>query len=129
MTTYRARSRSNLPGNLGCGALAVLAGIVVVVLGLIFWHMEYGTQHDVTFTIKSLDDQASGSKGHKYLIFTTDGHVYENTDAWFHGKTDSSNLWAGFSVGQTWTCPVYGYRNTLFSSYPDILDGCKQVTR
>lgn len=102
--------------------------IVLVIVGILGWHMEYGTQHDVTFTISKMDDQA-GSNGHKYLIFTTANQVYEDSDSWLHGKTDSSQIWAEMSPGQTWTCPVYGFRSFWASSYPDILDGCKQVSR
>jgi hypothetical protein len=114
--------------NSGCLVGAITIAVAALILGVAGWHMEYGTEHRVTFTIKSLDDQANGNSGHKYLIFTTDGRAYEDTDAWLHGKTDSSNLWALFSPGQTWDCPVYGYRNTVLSSYQDILDGCRQVS-
>lgn len=103
---------------------ALLAGAAVALAAIGFWNMEYGTEHNVTFTVKSLDDQSHGST-HKYLVFATDGSVYENTDSWFHGKTDSSNVQGMFTVGDTYTCPVYGYRITLFSSYQDILDGCR----
>jgi hypothetical protein len=107
---------------LGClGGAAVLA-----LLASTGWHMEYGTEHTVTFTISKMDDQSNGSS-HKYLIFTTDNRVFEDTDSWLHGKTDSSQIWAAMSVGQMWTCPEYGYRSFWSSSYPDILDGCKQV--
>lgn len=106
----------------------LLAGVAVLALfGLWGYHMEYGTQHEVIFTVKSLDDQASSS-GHKYLVFTTDGRVFENTDAWLHGKTDSSNIQAWLTAGHTYRCPVYGFRIFLTSSYQDILDGCKDVT-
>jgi hypothetical protein len=105
------------------------AAFSLLLLGVLFllgWQMEFGTQHHVTFTVQSLDDQAT-SKGHKYLIFTTDGRVFENSDAWLHGKTDSSNVWGMFLAHPhgTYDCPVYGYRNTLFSSYQDVLDGCR----
>jgi hypothetical protein len=104
----------------------LVAIVVIVICAVLGWHMEYGTQRDVTFTVKQLDDQASGSS-HKYLVFTRAGHVMENTDAWLHGKMDSSNVQALFSQGKTYTCPIYGFRFFLFSSYPDILDGCKAV--
>jgi hypothetical protein len=109
--------------SLGCAGLIALTAITVGV-GI---HTEYGTQHNVTFTVQGLDDQSSGSNGHKYLIFATNGDVYENTDALLHGKTDSSEVWSKFmqaGTGAEWNCPEYGYRNTFFSSYPDILDGC-----
>jgi hypothetical protein len=108
---------------IGClGAALVVAGVLI--LG---WHYEYGTEHSVTFTVKSLDDQSSGSS-HKYLVFTTNDTVYQDTDSLLHGKQDSSNIYAWLTVGDTYECPVYGYRNFFASSYEDILDGCKNVT-
>lgn len=104
-----------------------IGAVVVAVIGGFGWHMEYGTEHTVTFTVKSLDDQSHGSS-HKYLVFTTGGQVFENTDSWLHGKTDSSNLQAMFDIGSTYQCPVYGFRSFWSSSYQDILDGCKQAT-
>lgn len=118
-------------GNSGCAALVVIAVLVIVGLGYFGIHYEYGTEKTVTFTVSALDDQANGSNGHKYLIFTSDGQEYENTDAWLHGKTDSSNIWAKMleaGKGATWKCKIYGYRNTVLSSYPDILDGCALIS-
>lgn len=112
------------------GWMMSILGVIalIVFLAASFWQYEYGSEKTVTFTITRLDDQAQ-SKGHKYLIFGTDPQgknvIYENTDAWFHGKTDSSDIWAAMQVGQTWRCPVYGYRIHISSSYQDILDGCK----
>lgn len=108
----------------GCAGLLIGAGILAGIIGGAV--VEFGTQTTATFTIKNLDDQSTGNS-HKYLIFTTQGEVFENTDAWFHGKTDSSNLQNWFTPGDTYRCPVYGVRNTLISSYRDVLDGCVQV--
>lgn len=104
-----------------------IGAVIAVVLAVVGWHFEYGTQRTVTFTVKSLDDQNSG-RSHKYLVFTTTGDVYQNTDSWLHGKTDSSRVQALFTPGHAYQCPVYGYRAFWSSSYPDILDGCKDVT-
>lgn len=107
---------------------ALVVAALVGVLAYFGWNYEYGTEHNVTFTVKSLDDQASGSNGHKYLVFATDGTVYQDTDSWLHGKNDSSNIYAWLTLGHTYDCPVYGYRNFLASSYDDILDGCRDIT-
>lgn len=110
----------------------VVLALVLLLVGGLGWHMEYGTQHNVTFKVTGIEDQSTGSS-HKYLIFTShDGRteVFENTDAMFHGKNDSSDVQARFQAagnGATWQCPVYGFRNFFSSSYRDILDGCKQV--
>lgn len=112
---------------------AVLA-LVLLLVGGIGWQFEYGTQHTVTFKVTGIEDQGSGYGHHKYLIFTQhDGktEVFENTDAFLHGKNDSSDVQARFQAagnGAIWKCPVYGFRNFFSSSYRDILDGCKQVT-
>jgi hypothetical protein len=135
-TTYRVPTYGRVRSqehrmHWGCLGGLLLAALAVVIFGSWFWQMEYGTQHTVTFTVTQLDDQSTGSSGHKYLVFgkLADGRpvVFENTDAWLHGKTDSSDIQAALNqqVGKTITCPVYGYRNHLFSSYQDILDGCK----
>lgn len=105
----------------------IALGVALVVLVALFLQMEYGTEHSVTFTIKSLDDQASGSS-HKYMVFTTDDTEYEDTDAWLHLKDDSSDVYNWLTVGHTYDCTVYGYRNHLWSSYEDILDGCRDIT-
>lgn len=112
----------------GC-LIGIAAAVLALIIAIPFWHYEYGTERTVTFTVKSLDDQATSKGGHQYLVFTTDGHVYKNTDSWLHGKTDSSDVQGMFTVGGTYTCPVFGFRVFVFSSYPDILDGCKQVNQ
>jgi hypothetical protein len=108
---------------IGCLGAAALVGVAAY----FGWSYEYGTEHNVTFTVKSLDDQSSGST-HKYLIFATDDTVYQDTDSTLHGKHDSSNIYAWLTIGHTYRCPVYGYRNFLASSYDDILDGCRDIT-
>ena len=111
------------------GCLPWIIGILPLAILLIIWfqRMEWGTEHNATFTVKSLDDQSNGSS-HKYLIFTASGQVYEDTDAYFHGKTDSSDIYGSLQAGHTYTCPVYGYRLHFPTSYPDILDGCLDIT-
>jgi len=110
--------------------LAAFGAIAVLLIAFLGWHYEYGTQRTVTFTVRSLDDQVTSSDGsihHQYLVFTTSGQVYKNTDSFWHGKFDSSSVQAIFQAGSTYRCPVYGFRIFIASSYPDILDGCKQV--
>ncbi len=91
------------------GITTTIAVLVLLVLGIASCqHFEYGTEHLVTFTIASKDDQASGNN-HQYLIFTRGGHTFKDADAWFHGKLNSSDVWAGLHTGQRYTCDVYGW--------------------
>lgn len=114
------------------GYLAAALAILTVLAGLAIWFYQYqfGSEHHEVFTITRLDDQSNGSS-HKYLVFARlpDGttKVYEDTDAWFHGKTNSSDLYGSLTVGETVNCDVYGYRIHLTSGYQNLL-GCKQVT-
>jgi hypothetical protein len=121
-------------------AAVVLAVLLIGGIGTWAGYAEFGTQTNVTFTVTGLDDQVTSSSGsikHQYLISTVRDagqktEVFKDTDALFHGKTDSSDVWARFQAagkGATWTCPVYGFRVFLFSSYRNILDGCKQVIK
>ena len=109
---------------IGCLGTAVVVAAVII----IGWQVEYGTEHNATFTVKSLDDQSTGSSGHQYLVFTTGGTEYSDSDAWLHGKTDSSDIYNWLTVGHEYDCPVYGWRNHITSSYEDILDGCRDIT-
>jgi hypothetical protein len=106
----------------------LLAITAVVLLSIGFTTMEFGTEHIVTMTVSQLDDQGGGNS-HKYLVYAAnvgtnhESTVFEDTDAWFHGKTNSSDLWFALQhyVGKTIRCDVYGYRIHLLSSYQDIL--------
>lgn len=95
---------------------------ILFIVGFIWWHVEYSTEKTVTFTVSSVDDQ-SNYKTHKYLVFDTNGNVWEDVDDVFEGKTDSSNLYALFlkHPNGTFTCNVNGFRNTITSSYPNLL--------
>lgn len=119
-------------------AIAAVVVGVLLVLGIGAWstYAEFGTQTSVTFTVTGLDDQVTSSSGtikHQYLVSTVRDagqktEVFKDTDAIFHGKTDSSDVWARFQAagrGAIWNCPVYGFRIFIFSSYRNILDGCK----
>lgn len=101
------------------GTIAVLILVGLGVYGCSSY--EYGTEHLVRFTISKMDDQATGSNGHQYLIFTKGGHVFADKDAFLHGKMNSSDIWAGLQVGHTYTCDVYGRRLHFLSSYPNII--------
>lgn len=111
--------------------VGAMLGTIVLVLALGFgYYFEYGTEQTVTFTVTGLTDQAKGT-GHQYLVFTTRPgkgiEVFKDADAFWHGKHDSSDVWARFvnaGKGAVWRCTVYGWRVFISSSYRDILDGC-----
>ena len=75
-----------------------------------------------TVTEKGIKNQ--GKKG-KYLIFTEqDGKtsVYEVSDSLFKNRWDSSDVYAGIKVGQTYEFTVSGNRVEFLSLYPNIYE-------
>jgi len=105
----------------------IITGIVaVLVIGYTGW-INYGTHRTMTFTVASKDDQSTGS-GHQYMIFTTRHQALKDTDSFWNGKHDSSQVWQDLEVGSTYRCPVAGVRREwAWTAYPDILDGCKII--
>ena len=62
----------------------------------------------------------------KYLVFgedveTGETRVFQNTDSFFRGKFDSSNVYGSLKKGETYTVTVVGYRIPLFSWYENII--------
>ena len=75
-------------------------------------------------TVKNYNVKYSnGSNGidSKYLVFTTDGEVYEITDTILRWRFNSSNLYGKLQVGKTYKITVNGFRIPLFSEYRNIL--------
>lgn len=113
------------------GVVLVIGVILAIIVGIVAWawQYEYGSESNLTFKVSTVTNVASGSNGtgHQYLIYTGQGRVLENSDSIMHGKTDSGNVqaWLTNHQGDVVTCPTYGYRVFLLSSYKDILDGCK----
>lgn len=106
------RSRS------GYGGIALLIGIIVFFVLLIGLYSVYGTQRTVTFTVDHRE-RTGGDEG-KYLVFTEDDGVFQDTDSIFYFKYDSSDVYGQLDEGGTYECDVYGWRVPLFSWYPNI---------
>lgn len=72
--------------------------------------------------IKPVDENTS-----KYLIFTElqpsgEVRVFENTDSLIEGKWNSSDVYAGITVGSTYRFKTYGWRWQFGSWYENIID-------
>lgn len=57
----------------------------------------------------------------KYLVFT-ESEVFENTDAFWALKFNSSDIQGQIGVGETCTLRVYGWRIPFLSMYRNILE-------
>jgi len=141
-SAYRERSTYYVPRpsrirsdshRLHIGSWLILLAILGGLAGISYWVWSYqfGTETHVTLTVASKDDQATGSNGHQYLIFTrgtptTPGETFKDTDAFWHGKFNSTDLYAQLVPGHTYDCDVYGHRNHFTSNYRDLLN-CRLI--
>ena len=103
--------------------LAVLIIAYVAVLTVI-----QNTNEQVIFGVTVVDKaRVSYWPGsHKYLIYTIDGsdtvRVFENTDAFFYAKHDSSDFYARIRIGETYDFRTVGRRLPHFSRYKNIIE-------
>lgn len=90
-----------------------------------FWYASWGTKTTETILVERTERIAEGNDG-KWVVYEQDGETFENTDAWFQGKTDSTDLQRELLAGHTYECEVNGWRITLLSSYRNVLR-CHEV--
>lgn len=98
----------------GVVTLALIGGI-----GGCTYEYQYGTVK--TLDIDKITHTERVPDGGGYLIYTEDEGVLSNNDAWFHGKTRSSDLYGQLQNAKSAKCEVYGWRFGLFSMYPNII--------
>lgn len=106
----------------------IIGGIVIALFVTLVALYTY--KHDIvtsTVTIHVVDKQAvaTGSNGHKYLIYTT-GTTYQDTDNLFHGKFDSSDLYARIQRNNTYRCVTTGWRLPFLSQYKNLIT-CQHI--
>lgn len=104
----------------GCWVAAILIGIIFIG-GIVFADRYFATfnQHDVTFKVNKTERVVTDSDS-KYLIYTDQG-VFQDTDSWWYGKFNSSDVYNQLEAGTTHTCTVVGIRNGLMSWYENII--------
>ncbi len=84
----------------------------------------YTTHNSKIVTIKSIDHKITKNGDDiqdKYLVFTDNDGVFENTDSWFYFKWNSSDVQNSLVVGQKVKLNYYGWRIPFFSAYPNII--------
>ena len=105
----------------------ILCIIVVIALGVSIYR-PFNKASDMREVVATVTDKAvkNSDNGSKYIIFTEDkeGNIetYEITDSWIAGRFDSSDVYAGIKVGNTYKFKIGGSRNQLMSWYPNIYE-------
>ena len=99
---------------------ALIALVVLLFLGGcgLTLYSTYGTQKTVEFTVNH-KERTGGDNG-KYLVFTNEEGVFENSDSIFYFKFDSSDVYNQLREGGRYRCDVYGWRFGFLSWYPNI---------
>lgn len=117
--------------------LGTLGGIllVIVLLALLFTDLPLllitnnprsGDSGGAYLTIEDKERIMDSSDSSRYLIWTEEGEVFENTDQLLVGKFDSSDIQGQLKVGSKYHCSTIGIRNQFFSWYRNIYD-CMEV--
>lgn len=116
--------------------LGVIGGILIIILlfALFFTDLPLllitnnprsGGTGGAYLTIKDKDRIMDGDSS-RYLIWTEEGEVFENTDQLMVGKFNSSDIQGQLKVGNKYHCSTIGIRNQFFSWYRNIYD-CVEV--
>jgi hypothetical protein len=104
---------------------SIIAIFAFMFIGIITYTVAYYSSIEtieITVTDKEITTSSTGeSVSSKYLIFT-EGEVFENEDALFLGKWNSSDVQGQLRIGETYTVKVIGWRLPFFSMYRNIIE-------
>lgn len=81
---------------------------------------------EVTLTITIADKESitirSGENiSSKYIVFSEEGEVFENTDSILYLKFSSSDVQGSLKIGKEYDIKVAGWRIPFFSAYRNII--------
>jgi hypothetical protein len=125
--------KSSRVSGFGFGGIIIAIIVMVVVLPLITSVLyQRVTVKEVTVRVTSKDTRITGSGNEVKelrLVYTKDHGVFENSDALWHWKWNSSDVWANIpKTGTECKFRYYGWRITFFSLYPNIISAeCSQL--
>lgn len=104
--------------------ISVIAFVLIILTSVGFTIASY--QNEQTFEVIVTDKEVkTSSDSSRYLIFAeVDGEtrVFQNTDALFKGKFNSSDLYAEIEPGEKYTFTTIGYRVNFLSMYENIIE-------
>lgn len=106
------------------GIWAIVIGAIVGVLilaGIAF--ASYSHETTVYVKICSKEAVATGSTGHDYRVYTSNG-TYVVKDHWIDGtRFNSADVYGRIQTGKDYALTVYGWRVGLFSMFQNIISG------
>lgn len=100
--------------------------VAVAIVGLIVWAFVYlGSQSSATCTVDFKERTThvrDGGTSQQKLVYTEECGVFEVQDNWFLGQFNSADTYGSLEEGQTYDFKTVGFRNGLFSMFPNILE-------
>jgi hypothetical protein len=105
---------------------AIIGFIAVMLIGLVVYNVAYyQTSEEITITItdkeRITESNGDGGVTSKYLIFS-ENETFENTDEFWLGKFNASDVQGGLKIDSTYTVRVIGWRIAFLSSYRNIVE-------
>lgn len=113
-------------GKLFIGAGVLFVAFILFLVGFSAYYA-YGTDKYLDIEINHTERVQDGDSS-RYLIYTKNHGVLQNTDSLWYWKFRSSDIYNDLVNAKTARCHVYGWRIGFFSSYPDIID-CTVTSR
>ena len=104
--------------------LKTIITLIIILVGVSVFTDYVKTHNDITYTI-TVTDKERNSDHSKYLIWGDDENgnplVFENTDTFWRGKFNSSNIQGALKEGGTYKITVVGFRIPIISWYQNII--------
>ncbi len=94
------------------------------IIGSVGYWYQHATLDSIEILVTDKQRLNDGSKS-KYMIYT-EKETFEDTDAFFHSKFDSSDLYGKLTPHCQYTVSVYGIRSPFFSTYRNIVKIIKE---
>lgn len=100
--------------------------IIVLILAIVGGNIciKYTNPQKYVITVNDTQVKRASKYSDKYLIFATTNTekniVFENTDLWFKGKFNSSDVQAEIKKGNTYEISTIGHRIPLLSFYENL---------
>lgn len=116
MKTTTNRQRGNIEA-IGC---LIIFALIAIGWGAfaIAWN---GARETRTCTV--VEKLATGKKdgGNNYILITDKCGQLQVEDSWTNGQFNSTDLYARIQPGTSYTFETVGWRNGLFSQYPNVV--------
>ena len=103
------------------GGVLILLAVLGGVIGLIWFNVAWNQHRTMTCTVESKQATSNKNGGNDYLIFTKECGQLSVEDSWLQGKFNSTDTYAAIHEGNSYVFDTVGWRNGLFSQYPNVL--------